>query len=75
VQVAVVVVGGGIGDVVVVAVVATAAEVWRWWATTYGRWARDRGFCFFLLFFKSLCLELFLLSVHVCRVGSTWLSA
>jgi hypothetical protein len=54
VQVGVVVVGGGIGDVMVVAVVATTAEVWRWWATTYGRWACDGGLCFFIVFQKSL---------------------
>jgi hypothetical protein len=66
VQVAVVVVGGGIGDVVVAAVVAMAAEVWRWWATTYGRWARNGGFCFFFIVFqKSLSRAISALGTRV----------
>jgi hypothetical protein len=50
----VVVVGGSIGDMVVAVAVATAAEVWWWWATTYGRWARDGVYAFFIVFQKSL---------------------
>jgi hypothetical protein len=57
--------GGSGGNVMAAAVVATTAEVRRWWATTYGRWARVVGFGFFYCFSKVFA-ESYFYSRYTC---------
>jgi hypothetical protein len=57
--------GGSGGNVMAAAVVATTAEVRRWWATTYGRWDRVVGFGFFYCFSKVFA-ESYFCSRYTC---------